>query len=120
MKNTKNKNKRWTAEEDETLVQQVANHPNNLTYAYKVASDLLRGRTPAATAYRYHTLRARPNAPAIIAIATKTGVRMVNKKNTPIPRKARTDEMRLEVVMASIDKMSIHEKKTLVKYILEI
>lgn len=114
------KQSRWAPEEDETLINAIANHPNNLTYGYQVASGLLRGRTAAAVQYRYHVIRNKPNAPAIIAMASKTGVRVMNKKNSPIPHKANTKAMRLEVVQAAVDKMSVHEKKDLVKYILEL
>jgi len=110
----------WTDSEITTLQKTVAQYPNNLQYGFEQAAEKLHGRSASSVAQKYYVLSKATNSVAVIALAGKDGARLINRKNSPIPHKARTHEMRMEIVNAAIDKMSMHEKKQLVKYLLDI
>jgi hypothetical protein len=48
-----NKNKRWTADEERVIADQVSRHANNLTLAFNEAARLLE-RTPGAVTRRWY------------------------------------------------------------------
>lgn len=46
--------RRWTAEEDSTLLTEVSKSPENLQKAFKITGELV-NRTPNACAYRWYS-----------------------------------------------------------------
>lgn len=47
-------NRRWTAEEDSTLLTEVSKSPQNLREAFEAAGELI-DRTPNACAFRWYS-----------------------------------------------------------------
>ena len=82
---TERQNKRWTAEDDRVLLNQVTRHANNLFEAFRETSRLL-DRTESACKQRwYSTLLHSPETSmcfVTIGKGTKNANRKVVRKNT--------------------------------------
>lgn len=63
--------KKWTAEEDERILQQVRAFPQNLTKCFLIVSEVL-DRTPGAVANRWYTVVSKkPNATCFFTASPK-------------------------------------------------
>lgn len=54
--------RRWTKEEDETLVQVIKDHPHNRSEAFSIAASIL-DRTVGAIAFRWYNTLSNPESP---------------------------------------------------------
>lgn len=71
--------KKWTAEEEKKLLQQVSASPQNLTKCFLAVSESI-GRTPQAVANHWYTVVSKkPNATCFFTASPKTVSR--NRKN---------------------------------------
>ena len=71
--------KKWTAEEEKRLLQQVSASPQNLTKCFLAVSESI-GRTPQAVANHWYTVVSKkPNATCFFTASPKTVSR--NRKN---------------------------------------
>jgi hypothetical protein len=71
---------RWSAIEDQIVVDCVKEIPSNLGQAYKKAATLLPGRTESSVAQRYHSsIR---NKVPVLALGSNSDNFIVNTKNT--------------------------------------
>jgi hypothetical protein len=113
--------KRWQSKEDDVIIKCINESPQNLNFAFEQAAAKLAGRTYGGVSQRYYKalMHDKTKSP-MLALASSSGMRVINRKNSPIPKKAKTNEMRMEVVMDCVDEMSLEEKKKVVKYILQV
>lgn len=70
--------KKWTDEEEQVLISQVQQSPNNLSKAFKATGKLLRRSERSVTLHWYNSTR--HNNTVFMTIGPKT--RNVNTKNT--------------------------------------
>lgn len=111
---------RYTPEDDAVIVSFVNKYPQNLAAAFEEAARDLGGRSPMAVTKRYYNKLMHSGTP-MLAIASATGVRAVNRKQQARPSDQRmTLEMRMNVVRGCIDKMSRDEKMQVVEHIMQI
>lgn len=110
----------FTPEEDEVVLNYIAKHPQNISQACEFAAAELK-RTPASVTSRYYgTLMHDKNRTAVIALGTRSGTRVVDRKVLAMPRKANTPELRLRTLRKCIDKLNPTERESVVDYILGI
>ena len=89
---------RWTANEDEILIDSIQQYPANLTLAFREAAVVL-GRTQSSVSGRYYTtLRDRE---AIITVGSPKGV-MINKKVVTFKEDG-DDDIRKNMIVAMFD-----------------
>lgn len=110
----------WTDEDNQVLLSKISNWPTNHQQAFREAAAEL-GRTAGACGAHYRDIMNKPNPPHMLAVASNTGIRVLNKRVTPMPKKAKTEEMRLEVWKDITDSIKdSNKRKLMVKYLLEI
>jgi hypothetical protein len=76
---TKKQVKRWTAEEDKRLLQQVRVFPQNLHKCFITVAEVT-GRTPTACASRWYTKLSKDPANAVF-LTVSSRHKIMNRKN---------------------------------------
>lgn len=79
------KNRRWTPEEDQTLLKQIEAFPHNLTKCFAIVSEIV-GRTPGAVSSHWYTQLSRdPNIEPLFATMSKQHCSKNRKNGVGVP-----------------------------------
>lgn len=85
--------KRWTDKEEQVLISQVQQSPNNLSKAFKATGKLLRRSERSVTLHWYNNTR--HNNTVFMTVGPKT--RSVNTKNTIHGKYDNTERVQLSI-----------------------
>jgi len=105
----------WTQQNINLLIDNVSKNPTNLGHAFQLTSNVIGKSKDTISKYYYNNIK---NKQAVISMATKNGF-TVNTKNTRIVKDVES-EMRLDIMKSILTKMTIDQRKEVVKIILQL
>lgn len=107
---------KFTQQEDDVILSKISQSPTNLQFAFENAARELEGRDRKSCEQRYYnTLRKKD---PVHSLATANGF-AVNIKNTPMKADEGYD-LRKEIMMDILSKMTKKEKKEVISIILKL
>lgn len=116
---SKRKNTPWTDQEDEILLRQIRETPNNLTYSFDQVKIQLKGRSADAIGLRwYHVLKDNPNVGAIFGMITAKGA-IANTKNMRRPEK-KGSNWTMNVAEMAISKLTMKQRLEVIEKIMQM
>jgi len=105
----------WTQQNISLLIDNVSKNPTNLNHAFQLTSNVIGKSKESVSKWYYNNIK---NKQAVISMATKQGF-TVNTKNTRIVKDVES-EMRLDIMKSILTKMTVNERKEIVKIILQL
>jgi hypothetical protein len=114
-------NVKWTQHEDQIIETYVSKYPQNIAYACELAAKELNGRTNGAAQARYYgylVKQAEANGTPMLALGSRTGTRVIGKKNQAIPGRITKASEKMDIVTSVVDTLSRDEKKGLILYMM--
>lgn len=109
----------WTSDEDEILLQHIRETPNNLSYAFDMASNALRNRKPSAVSrHWYEVLRADKSVGAVFGMISPLGA-VANTKNMVRPQK-KGETWTMDVAALAISKLTKAQRMEIIEKIMQM
>ena len=105
----------WTQQNISLLIDNVSKNPTNLNHAFQLTSNVIGKSRDSVSKWYYNNIKKKQ---AVISVATKHGF-SVNTKNTLIVKDT-SIELRMEIMKDILTKMSLKERKEVVKLILNL
>lgn len=106
---------KYTPQDDAVILDFIAQYPNNITHAHRLAADQL-GRSMSAVSQRYYAYLKNNNT--VLAVASKKGISTLNnQKNAPVMQGIKEEDI-LGIILASLKKLSKRSKLQVVNAIL--
>lgn len=107
---------KYTQEEKDIIKNNISKYPTNLEFAFAESEKELVGRTRKGIMLQYYAV-IRKEKP-IMSLATQQGF-TVNIKNTPMSKDDKVD-LKREIMMDILTKMTKSEKRQVLNIILEL
>ena len=102
--------------EDQVILKNVSQYPNNLTYSFEQSAKEL-GRTPLSCSGRYYT-KLRFNENAIVLVGKSGQMTLNNQKNARRNFEEKfTDEDRFDIIKEMVQKLPKKMKRELIKIV---
>jgi hypothetical protein len=109
----------WTPDEQEVLLQHIRETPNNLSYAFDMASQALKNRRPSAVSrHWYEVLRKDKNTGAIFGMISPHGA-VANTKNMVRPQK-KGESWTMDIASLAVSKLNKQQRMELIDKIMQM